>query len=236
MAANFTQGMYRFQRWGLRTALVFLIPLQPILSFADEEVDVPSAASEPFSMNANSMDEDTWYFTISSGLGRPSYDEGIQSRISSQKALGAESPFGAFVDLPGIYRRIRRSGWAAGFVMNAIFENYARSWRDNQSFAITLLNPSASGLYFPGGRIGLGWFARGDLGYTQLIQTQQTNTADGNSLYERSYDTGLIVQGAIGYGWQASAESRVLAHLNAFHCQAGDRLVNGTSFNVGFLF
>lgn len=183
--------------------------------------------------NASASTQDNWFFYMSTGMGRPAYDASIQTRIDQEKERGGSSPFAGSFDLPGVYRHLS-GGWAAGAVLNMMFENVARQWSEGQSFSIQIFNPSLSALYFTGGQVGLGWFTRADVGVSRILQLQEGHDT-GVQGFSRMNDTGVIGQFGIGYGWQASQMARVLAHLNAFYSSAVERHASGLMFHVGFL-
>lgn len=212
--------------WRLRrSALIFISPvvfvlltLMPFVGHAQEETIT------------RALEDDNWFFYIGSGIGRSWYGESIQDRIDEQKAQGGSSPNVGTFDLPGIYRRWQ-PGLSAGILLTANFEHVARKWQDKNSLAIQTYNPSLSLFYFLSRRTGLGWFVRGDLGYSRIVLIRE----QGDD-FHRTIDSGVFAQGAAGYAWRAGSVARMLMHLSAYRVQGADHQAGGLFYNVGFLF
>ncbi len=204
------------------------------LTFAATPVLAQESANSSQSQAASrDLGDDNWFFYIGTGFGRPAYDGETQRLIDLQKARGGESPQAGYFDLPGIYRKFR-PGFAVGGVAHWTFENVARKWGENDSFAVQTYNVAVSTLYFPGDVMGLGWFGRADLGSTRIYQRREYPSSPGSRVEESNRD-GVFGQIALGYGWRASSFARVLVHANAHAAAAGPNQMNGFSLNLGFL-
>ncbi len=196
----------------------------------------PEANGNPTALTESPSDfaDANWFFYLSAGAGRPTYDDEISARIDAEKADGRESPQAGFFDFPGVYRQVQ-PGLAVGAILTMSFENYATKWRDPESFAIQSYNPSVSAFYFPGGRMGLGWFGRGDVGASRIYQRLRIETAPGQFEVRLSHRDGLFTQLAFGSGWEASHFALVLVHVNALLATAESNNLKGATLNIGFL-
>ena len=198
-----------------------------------ETVKEVEMSSETSRANQHDHADDPWFFYFSAGIGHPNYDDDIQSRIDYQKSQGGSSPEAGFVDLPGIYHRIR-PGLVAGIILNMSFENVSGDFRQTNSFSVQTFNPALSFFYFPQSQTGKGWFLRGDLGESRIMQLRESNPTHAFIYHDKRIDDGLFSQVAFGYGFPATHYARLLLHLNAFRSSAGGHSATGLSFNIGF--
>jgi hypothetical protein len=195
-----------------------------------------SGAAHAQELKTSRFDESRWYFYVASGLGRPSYDSDIQGRIDYQKNTQAgSSNQAAYVDLPAIYRRLN-ADLAIGGVINASFEQISRKWGDINDFAVHTYNPAATVIYFPSGEMGVGFFARGDLGYSRILQIRHYSDPVSGERFDRLNEDGLFTQVAVGYGLRATNLARLLFHINAVRSAGPTHTAQGFNFNVGFMF
>ena len=174
---------------------------------------------------------DKWFFYLGAGiLPQPKFDSTIQSNIDSAKQTNSwVGEYGGVLELPGIYYRVGETS-LVGVIANFIFENYASDFKQRQSLGFDTYNVSISAMSSTGSAPGLGYFARIDLGPCDLVQINEAL-----NVYNRNYYAGIFEQLALGYGFQASSNSRMLIHLNSFYEDVSDHYQAGISFNIGFL-
>jgi hypothetical protein len=205
--------------------------------FADSHpawaADSPPSTAET-SAKIHSFDDSNWFFYMSAGVGQPTYDDGTQATIDSQKQVGLESPQAGTFDIPGVYRKLA-PGFGVGGTLHVTVENFARNWREGRSFAIQTYSPAVSAFYFTSGKMGEGWFGRADLGPSRFYQRLSLLTAPGQYDITTSHRDGVFAQVAAGYGWEASHFARVLVHINAQIASAGPNTLKGATLNIGFL-
>lgn len=221
--------------------LVFLLLINLILAF--NEVKVYAAESNQNAQNTKESSSQTsaakgssdqfkkWFLYLGAGIvPQPKFDSGIQSSIDNGKQANSwAGEYGGVLELPGLYYQIGESN-LVGVIANFIFENYAKDFRLRQSLGYDTYNISLSAMTSSGPQPGLGYFARLDLGPCDLVEVTET----GNT-YSRSYFPGFFEQIVFGYGFQSSAQSRMLIHLNAFYEDVIEHYQTGVSFNIGFL-
>lgn len=229
--------LFKSSRWKATKVCLFGIPfffavgsiLAPTQSLAaTSEIDQRLSVS-----NLQFTDHD-WFFYLSAGTGRASYDDEINGAVDRAKAIGLESPQTGFFDLPGVYYQLR-PGFAVGAILTMSFEHFSKNWRNAESFAVQSYSPSVSAFYFFNGRMGEGWFTRADLGATRIYQREVQSTGPNQYVERLSNRDGVLGQLAFGYGWEASHFARVLIHANAFASTAGPNAMNGLTLNIGFL-
>ena len=90
-------------------------------------------------------------------------------------------------------------------------------------------------MYFTGGKMGEGWFAKADLGPTRFYQRLRALSAPNEYSVLTSHRDGVFAQIGAGYGWEASHFARVLIHINALIASAGPNSLKGATVNIGFL-
>jgi hypothetical protein len=173
---------------------------------------------------------DNWYFIFSAGLvPQPQHDSAINNEIhADQVAYGFAGEYAAILE-PGIYHRFGQS-YLLGVAANFIFENYAHKFDEQSSLAISTYSANISGLSFTGPAPGLGYFARFDIGPSELVRIREQA---GN--FTRSYFAGVLTQIGFGYGFQSSLGSRMLVDMRYAYEGVTDHYFSAVSVNLGVL-
>lgn len=151
-----------------------------------------------------------WYINFGLGYANANLPEFIENRYVNRIAnVDGSSHFAMSMDLLGIYWR-RGERLLLGGAINAFGDMY---FVDENSVIVVGTTLGFSTMYFVQGRIGSGFFVRGDIGISSYgIDEQNVLRGTSQTTYAEKNGTGWLLGG--GYGLPISRGTRLLFYAN----------------------
>ncbi len=175
--------------------------------------------------------QDQWYFYVGTGFSPyPQHDSNLQQKIGEAHADGLWSISGGLLELPGAYYRLDDQK-LFGFLASALLEEFGRDQRDQRRLAIRSYSGLFTYMNFLKPTIGSGYYYHFDLGVESLQIVTQTSLIPNSS----TNDTGVMVRGGFGYGFDFFGVAHTLIEVGPYYSTAGPNTLWGALVRLGVL-